>query len=319
MVFRLAFKMTARSTMIALGLTMAFADHASAAVCGGTFSATGGGVQCTVGQTGQYLINAVGGSGGGTSNSAVHGGFGASVSAEYYLTAGEVLDLYVGQAGASALSSGGGGGGSFVLIDSSRTVLLVGGGGGGAGYNGNGTNASLTPDGTAASVSQGSAGGAGGTGGYGGASNGGSGGGGGILGNGATGNGSSGGGGGGKGLTGSPVLAGGAPRDSISGAGGFGGGGGAGAGTGAGGGYSGGGGTSSYGGFGGGGGSFVNNSFEGYLFVNLPELANTLGDGFITIGLAPSVPEPSTWAMMLLGFAGLGFMAFRRRAITPFT
>jgi PEP-CTERM motif len=28
-------------------------------------------------------------------------------------------------------------------------------------------------------------------------------------------------------------------------------------------------------------------------------------------GIAP-VPEPSTWAMMLLGFAGVGFMAYRR-------
>lgn len=26
-----------------------------------------------------------------------------------------------------------------------------------------------------------------------------------------------------------------------------------------------------------------------------------------------AVPEPSTWAMMLLGFAGIGFMAYRRR------
>jgi hypothetical protein len=26
-----------------------------------------------------------------------------------------------------------------------------------------------------------------------------------------------------------------------------------------------------------------------------------------------AVPEPSTWAMMLLGFAGVGFMAYRRR------
>jgi len=25
------------------------------------------------------------------------------------------------------------------------------------------------------------------------------------------------------------------------------------------------------------------------------------------------VPEPTTWAMMLLGFAGVGFMAYRRR------
>jgi hypothetical protein len=26
----------------------------------------------------------------------------------------------------------------------------------------------------------------------------------------------------------------------------------------------------------------------------------------------PIVPEPSTWAMMLLGFAGLGFLGYRQ-------
>jgi hypothetical protein len=26
-----------------------------------------------------------------------------------------------------------------------------------------------------------------------------------------------------------------------------------------------------------------------------------------------AVPEPSTWAMMILGFAGVGFIAYRRR------
>jgi len=30
-------------------------------------------------------------------------------------------------------------------------------------------------------------------------------------------------------------------------------------------------------------------------------------------GMASAVPEPSTWAMMLLGFAGIGFMACRRK------
>ena len=34
--------------------------------------------------------------------------------------------------------------------------------------------------------------------------------------------------------------------------------------------------------------------------------------GLITVTAA--VPEPSTWAMMLLGFMGIGFMAYRRRA-----
>jgi hypothetical protein len=29
------------------------------------------------------------------------------------------------------------------------------------------------------------------------------------------------------------------------------------------------------------------------------------------------VPEPSTWAMMILGFCGLGFMAYRRKQNGP--
>jgi hypothetical protein len=32
----------------------------------------------------------------------------------------------------------------------------------------------------------------------------------------------------------------------------------------------------------------------------------------VTTGVS-GVPEPSTWAMMILGFAGVGFMAYRRR------
>ena len=31
-----------------------------------------------------------------------------------------------------------------------------------------------------------------------------------------------------------------------------------------------------------------------------------------TVGTAGAVPEPSTWALMLLGFAGLGFAGYRR-------
>jgi len=31
-------------------------------------------------------------------------------------------------------------------------------------------------------------------------------------------------------------------------------------------------------------------------------------------GITPGVPEPSTWAMMILGFAGVGFMAYRRKS-----
>jgi hypothetical protein len=34
---------------------------------------------------------------------------------------------------------------------------------------------------------------------------------------------------------------------------------------------------------------------------------------FFNLGLTSAVPEPSTWAMMILGFAGIGLMAFRQR------
>lgn len=43
-------------------------------------------------------------------------------------------------------------------------------------------------------------------------------------------------------------------------------------------------------------------------YFSLEENIATQGGG-ITVG---GVPEPSTWAMMLLGFAGLGFLSFRK-------
>ena len=44
---------------------------------------------------------------------------------------------------------------------------------------------------------------------------------------------------------------------------------------------------------------------------NNPQYENWYG---FTVGTVSPVPEPSTWAMMLLGFAGVGFMAYRRKA-----
>jgi hypothetical protein len=32
------------------------------------------------------------------------------------------------------------------------------------------------------------------------------------------------------------------------------------------------------------------------------------------VNLTDAVPEPSTWAMMILGFAGIGVMAYRRKS-----
>ena len=29
--------------------------------------------------------------------------------------------------------------------------------------------------------------------------------------------------------------------------------------------------------------------------------------------ITTAIPEPSTWAMLLIGFAGVGFMTYRRR------
>jgi PEP-CTERM motif len=45
---------------------------------------------------------------------------------------------------------------------------------------------------------------------------------------------------------------------------------------------------------------------------------NLVADGSAGFGfdlaVGGAVPEPSTWAMMLVGFAGLGFVGYRRRA-----
>jgi hypothetical protein len=45
--------------------------------------------------------------------------------------------------------------------------------------------------------------------------------------------------------------------------------------------------------------------------------ANTLSDLFIPGAIPPGVPEPSTWAMMLAGFAGLAAAGYRRKAGGP--
>jgi hypothetical protein len=45
--------------------------------------------------------------------------------------------------------------------------------------------------------------------------------------------------------------------------------------------------------------------------ANFEDLRQIRIGGFANVG---AVPEPTTWAMMLLGFAGVGFLAYRRRS-----
>jgi hypothetical protein len=57
-----------------------------------------------------------------------------------------------------------------------------------------------------------------------------------------------------------------------------------------------------------GSGQFTVSSALGQEIVNLdPTVA------VVTDGVTSAVPEPSTWAMMILGFCGVGFMAYRRK------
>jgi hypothetical protein len=94
--------------------------------------------------------------------------------------------------------------------------------------------------------------------------------------------------------------------------GGGGGGGGSALGGGGGSGFSGGGGGGGvYGG--GGGGSYLASLFADPMLTG----GVNSGDGSISISLlTAAVPEPSTWAMILMGFAGLGWLAHARRRKT---
>jgi hypothetical protein len=57
-------------------------------------------------------------------------------------------------------------------------------------------------------------------------------------------------------------------------------------------------------------------SFNGFTLTVSDLTGITVGgDGFHLTGtITAAVPEPSTWAMMILGFAGVGFMAYRRKS-----
>ncbi len=50
------------------------------------------------------------------------------------------------------------------------------------------------------------------------------------------------------------------------------------------------------------------------LFLGGAAGATTLSDLYLPGAIPNGVPEPSTWAMMLMGFAGLAAAGYRRKA-----
>jgi hypothetical protein len=62
------------------------------------------------------------------------------------------------------------------------------------------------------------------------------------------------------------------------------------------------------------------NNFYGFSGISFDSirLTSNSSDYFlidnVQFGTVSAVPEPSTWAMLILGFAGVGYMAYRRRS-----
>lgn len=50
----------------------------------------------------------------------------------------------------------------------------------------------------------------------------------------------------------------------------------------------------------------INSSNDDLIFLQVFDVS-----GLGTVVVGPGIPEPSTWAMMLIGFAGLGFAGYR--------
>ena len=55
----------------------------------------------------------------------------------------------------------------------------------------------------------------------------------------------------------------------------------------------------------------------GIAYIGLSDLPYPGDHDFQDLGIRVSIPESPTWAMMLVGFAGLGYAAFRRGRARP--
>lgn len=105
-----------------------------------SFSYRGAAETYTIPYTGFYTLTAFGAQGGACGSHA--GGRGGSVTARFYLTAGEKLTVTVGGQGGynggGAATKYGNGGGATVITSGLKGTLLIAGGGGGASPSGNG-------------------------------------------------------------------------------------------------------------------------------------------------------------------------------------
>lgn len=92
-------------------------------------------------ETGNYVIEALGASGGNGTNTTIpriwrKGGLGARIKGTFFLNRGQPLKILVGQEGETLLqfahNPGSGGGGTFVTLPDNKPLVVAGGGGGGA-------------------------------------------------------------------------------------------------------------------------------------------------------------------------------------------
>ncbi len=126
----------------------------------------------TIQTTGEYDLQALGGSGGFSVNlqdQQQSGGKGAEVAGLFKLTAGEQLKIFIGSSGGNDHGAGaGGGGGTFILANTGPNgtfvPLLIAAGGGGAGGDGAGQNGQVAAGTGDGGASGGYNGGGGGTG-----------------------------------------------------------------------------------------------------------------------------------------------------------
>ncbi len=150
-----------------LGLASAFNALANT----DTITAIGASTWTVPANVSSVQIVAVGGGGGGAITGPASGGNGGSVTASLTVSAGQVLNLFVGgggSAGRFAATDSGGGGGSTTVNAGTANQIIAGGGGGGGYMGATGGNGNGSP-GATQGTGNGGGGGNGGTGGGGGA------------------------------------------------------------------------------------------------------------------------------------------------------